>query len=311
MTMPRKTTPTMNRQGEHALTRYLEEIGGIPLLTPEEEHELATRSFAGDPEAREKLVMSNLRFVVKIALDYEHVGLPILDLISEGNIGLIHAVSRFDPNKGAKLTTYAAWWIKQHMRRAIDYQLRLIRIPTSACDKLMHINRILAKIEDETGATPTAEQIGAEVGMSADRVLAVMGGNLRPASLDETRNAVEGEGYTFAEITPDPNTRTAAQETESGQMRELVLRFIPKLSEREQHVIRHRFGIDAEEETLDAIGQRYGLTRERIRQVETMAKGKLRRWIEIETREDADGISKQLAKCVAVVKPGQSGMIRK
>src|SRR5207247_3822542 len=144
--------------GDTAFHLYLREIGRTPLLTPQEEIELARRIKRGDKKAREQMIKANLRLVVKTARDYEGYGLPLLDLINEGNIGLMRAVEKFDPRKGAKLSTYAAWWIKQSIRRALSDQSKTIRIPVHATDKLLHIRRAAVKLEEELGREPTAEE---------------------------------------------------------------------------------------------------------------------------------------------------------
>src|ERR1700761_8530735 len=163
---------------------YLREIGKTDLLTPEQEVELADRIKRGDPEARAHMIKANLRLVVKIAQDYANYGLPLLDLISEGNIGLMKAVERFDPNKGGKLSTYAAWWIKQSIKRALANQSKTIRLPVHLVDKIARMRRVGMQLAEEFGREPTDEELGEELGISAGRVNQMRTAAIRPTSLD-------------------------------------------------------------------------------------------------------------------------------
>ena len=156
--------------GDTAYHLYLREIGQTPLLTPQEEIALARRIKKGDRRAREQMIKANLRLVVKIARDYESYGLPLLDLINEGNIGLMKGVERFDPKKGAKLSTYAAWWIKQSIKRALANQSKTIRLPVHLVDKIAKMRRVAMKLQEEIGREPTDEELGEEMGISASRV---------------------------------------------------------------------------------------------------------------------------------------------
>ena len=176
--------------GDSAFHLYVREIGQTKLLTPQEEVVLSKRIQKGDAKAREHMIKANLRLVVKIARDYENFGLPLLDLINEGNIGLMRAVEKFDPKKGAKLSTYAAWWIKQSIRRALSDQSKTIRIPVHATDKLLHIRRAAAKLEEELGREPTADEIGMELDIPAKQVSQLQIAAIRPASLDAPHSTV-------------------------------------------------------------------------------------------------------------------------
>src|SRR5438477_751943 len=157
-------------ESDTGLNRYLREIGRIPLLTLEEEIELAAKIKKGDAEARERMINSNLRLVVTIARDYENLGLPLLDLISEGNIGLTNAVDRFDPTKGAKLSTYAMWWIKQSIKRALGNQSKTIRLPIHLNDKIAKVRRVSVQMSEELGREPTDDELGEEVGIASESV---------------------------------------------------------------------------------------------------------------------------------------------
>src|SRR3954470_9028389 len=163
---------------------YLREIGQIPLLTPQQEIELAAKIKKGDREARALMIRSNLRLVVKIAHDYANLGLPLLDLISEGNIGLMKAVERFDPAKGGKLSTYAAWWIKQSIKRALANQSKTIRLPVHLVDKISKMRRVSLQMSEELGREPTDEELGQELGTTAVRVAQMRRAAIRARSLD-------------------------------------------------------------------------------------------------------------------------------
>src|SRR6266481_3174364 len=168
------------------LKRYLQEIGQFPLLTPEQEVELAEKIKKGDGAARERMINANLRLVVTIARDYANFGLPLLDLISEGNIGLTKAVERFDPTKGAKLSTYAMWWIKQSIKRALANQSKTIRLPVHLVDKVAKVRRVSMQMSDELGREPTDEELGEELGIAGEKVARLRSFGIRPASLDAT-----------------------------------------------------------------------------------------------------------------------------
>src|SRR6187455_3190792 len=172
-----------NMELDGGIKIYLREIGKTDLLTPQQEVELADRIKKGDPEARAHMIKANLRLVVKIAQDYANYGLPLLDLISEGNIGLMKAVERFDPNKGGKLSTYAAWWIKQSIKRALANQSKTIRLPVHIVDRLFHMRKAEARLQEVLGREPTDEELGEELGISASRVGQMRTAAIRPASL--------------------------------------------------------------------------------------------------------------------------------
>src|ERR671918_299350 len=165
---------------------YLREIGQIPLLTPDQEIELAAKIKKGDRDARALMIRSNLRLVVKIAHDYANLGLPLLDLISEGNIGLMKAVERFDPAKGGKLSTYAMWWIKQSIKRALANQSKTIRLPVHLVDKIAKVRRVSLQMSDELGREPTDEELGEELGIASRKVAQLKSLGIRPTSLDAT-----------------------------------------------------------------------------------------------------------------------------
>ena len=185
---------------------YLREIGQIPLLTPQEEIELAARIKKGDREARALMIKANLRLVVKIAHDYANLGLPLLDLISEGNIGLMKAVERFDPAKGGKLSTYAAWWIKQSIKRALANQSKTIRLPVHLVDKISKMRRVSLQMSEELGREPTDEELAEEIGISSGKVSQLKTVSIRPASLDAPIS--DDDSTEFGEIVGDEDAQT-------------------------------------------------------------------------------------------------------
>jgi RNA polymerase primary sigma factor len=255
---------------------YLREIGQIPLLTPQEEIELAARIKVGDKEARAKMIRSNLRLVVKIAHDYANLGLPLLDLISEGNIGLMKAVERFDPAKGGKLSTYAAWWIKQSIKRALANQSKTIRLPVHLVDKISKMRRVALQMSEELGREPTDEELAEEVGLSASKVSQLKTVSIRPASLDAPIS--DDDTTEFGEIVGDMEALTPFERLRDQNLRDEVGELLAVLDEREKKIIFSRFGLDGgKAKTLEEVGRKFGVTRERIRQLQNIALMKLRR----------------------------------
>ena len=267
------------RASESSYHLYLQEIGQTKLLTREEETALARRVQKGDEKAREHMIKANLRLVVKIARDYENFGLPLLDLINEGNIGLMRAVEKFDPDKGAKLSTYAAWWIKQSIRRALSDQSKTIRIPVHATDKLLHIRRIALKLEEELGREATDEEIGAELDIPAKQVRQLLQASIRPASLDAPLG--DDDSNRISDVIADERASTPYDHLEEKTNVDLIHEVIGILDPRETTILRYRFGLDGGgEKTLEEVGQKFGVTRERIRQIQNVALGKLRKKIQ-------------------------------
>ena len=255
---------------------YLREIGQIPLLTPEEEVELAAKIKKGDKEARAKMIRSNLRLVVKIAHDYGNLGLPLLDLISEGNIGLMKAVERFDPAKGGKLSTYAAWWIKQSIKRALANQSKTIRLPVHLVDKISKMRRVALQMSEELGREPTDEELAEEVGLSSAKVSQLKTVSIRPASLDAPIS--DDDTTEFGEIVGDMEALTPFEQLRDRNLRDEVSDLLAVLDEREKKIIFSRFGLDGgKAKTLEEVGKKFGVTRERIRQLQNIALMKLRR----------------------------------
>jgi RNA polymerase primary sigma factor len=266
--------------GDSAIRLYLREIGQVKLLTPQEEIELAARIKKGDKKAREQMIKANLRLVVKIAHDYEGLGLPLLDLISEGNIGLMKAVERFDPAKGGKLSTYGAWWIKQSIKRALANQSKTIRLPVHLVDKISKMRRVAMKLHEEFGREPTDEELGEELSMTASRVAQMRTAAIRPASLDAPIGDAE-DSHNYSEIVQDENAFTPYENLEDKTVTEMLQDKVKTLPEREATILRYRFGLDGgSEKTLEEVGQKFGVTRERVRQIQNIALRKLRRMIE-------------------------------
>jgi RNA polymerase primary sigma factor len=255
---------------------YLREIGQIPLLTPEQEIELAAKIKIGDHEARALMIRSNLRLVVKIAHDYANLGLPLLDLISEGNIGLMKAVERFDPAKGGKLSTYAAWWIKQSIKRALANQSKTIRLPVHLVDKISKMRRVAMQMSEELGREPTDDELAEEVGLSAAKVSQLKTVAIRPASLDAPIS--DDDTTEFGEIVGDAEALTPFERLRDKNLRDEVGDLLSVLDEREKKIIYSRFGLDGgKAKTLEEVGKKFGVTRERIRQLQNIALMKLRR----------------------------------
>jgi RNA polymerase primary sigma factor len=259
------------------LQLYLREIGQVSLLTPREEIALAKRIQQGDEAARELMIRANLRLVVKIAREYEHLGLPLLDLINEGNMGLMKGVERFDPAKGAKLSTYASWWIKQAIKRALANQSKTIRLPVHVVDKVAHIRRSEVKLKEILDRDPTDEELAEDVGLKPQRVREYRAAARTPVSLEAPLGHDDDDSQRVAEIVPDTRVEAPfehlARDSDAALMREMFA----TLSPREQHVLSLRFGLkDDAPKTLEEIGRQYGLTRERIRQIEAEGLKKLR-----------------------------------
>ena len=255
---------------------YLREIGQIPLLTPAQEIDLAAKIKKGDKAARSLMIRSNLRLVVKIAHDYANLGLPLLDLISEGNIGLMKAVERFDPAKGGKLSTYAAWWIKQSIKRALANQSKTIRLPVHLVDKISKMRRVALQMSEELGREPTDDELAEEVGLASGKISQLKTVSIRPASLDAPIS--DDDSTEFGEIVGDLDALTPFENLRDKNLRDEVGDLLAVLDDREKKIIFSRFGLDGgKAKTLEEVGKKFGVTRERIRQLQNIALMKLRR----------------------------------
>ena len=255
--------------------QYLKEIGRIPLLDGESEKELAEKMMNGDEYAKGVLVESNLRLVVSIAKKYLGRGMYFLDLIQEGNLGLMKAVEKFDYTKGYKFSTYATWWIRQAITRAIADQARTIRIPVHMVETIHKVTKYSRQMLQELGREPTAEEIGEKIGLSADRVREILKISQDPVSL-ETPIGEEEDSH-LGDFIPDDDTPAPADAAASTILREVIERELHTLTPREEHVIKLRFGLyDGRNRTLEEVGKEFDITRERIRQIEAKALRKLR-----------------------------------
>ena len=255
---------------------YLREIGQTPLLTPQEEIDLAARIKKGDREAETLMIKANLRLVVKIACDYANLGLPWLDLISEGNIGLMKAIERFDPAMGAKLSTYAAWWIKQAIKRALANQSKTIRLPVYLLDKISKIRTASLQMSDELGREPTDDELAEEIGISRSKVSQLKTVSIRPASLDAPIS--HDDSTELGETVGDEGAQTPFEFLSDKNLRDELSDLFKVLDDRERKIIVQRFGLDGgKPKTLEQVGKKFGVTRERIRQVQNIALAKLRR----------------------------------
>jgi len=265
--------------GDTAIKLYLREIGQVKLLTPQEEIDLAAKIKKGDKKAREQMIKANLRLVVKIARDYEGIGLPLLDLISEGNIGLMKAVERFDPAKGGKLSTYGSWWIKQSIKRALANQSKTIRLPVHLVDKISKMRRTAMRLQEELGREPTDDELGEELGITASRVAQMRMAAIRPASLDAPIG--DEDSNNFAEVVQDESADTPYEQLEEKTVTRMLQEMVKTLDPREATILRARFGLDGgPQKTLEEVGQKFGVTRERVRQIQNIALKKLRKMIE-------------------------------
>jgi RNA polymerase primary sigma factor len=268
----------VNRETANLLNLYLREIATVNLLTPKEEIELAAKIQAGDKDARELMIKANLRLVIKIARRYEGLGMPLLDLISEGNIGLMTAVERFDPTKGAKLSTYACWWIKQSMRRALADQAKTIRLPVHMVGKICNLHRTAQRLHETLGREPTDEDLSEELGISTYKVAQMRMAATRPASLDAPLG--DDDCHSLSDVIHDETAESPAQMFQASARTGMLQKLVNNLNPREATLVRARFGLDGSTpKTLDEVGQEFGVTRERARQLQGNALRKLRKML--------------------------------
>ncbi len=260
---------------EDPVRMYLKEIGKVPLLSQEEEIELARRMEAGDESARERLAEANLRLVVSIAKRYVGRGMQFLDLIQEGNLGLIKAVEKYDYSKGFKFSTYATWWIRQAITRSIADQARTIRIPVHMVETINRLIRTSRQLLQEMGREPSAEEIAEEMSMPADRVREILKISQEPVSM-ETPIGEEEDSH-LGDFIQDEHVQVPADAATYTLLHEQLMEVLDTLTDREQKVLRLRFGLDdGRPRTLEEVGKEFNVTRERIRQIEAKALRKLR-----------------------------------
>ncbi|MDW7658560.1 MAG: RNA polymerase sigma factor RpoD [Bacillota bacterium] len=254
---------------------YLKEIGKVPLLTADEEKDLAQQMLEGSQEAKDQLCEANLRLVVSIAKRYVGRGMQFLDLIQEGNLGLIKAVDKFDYTKGFKFSTYATWWIRQAITRAIADQARTIRIPVHMVETINKLIRVQRQLIQELGREPEAEEMAQEMGMTVDKVREIMKISQEPVSLEKPIG--EEEDSHLGDFIPDDDAPSPADQAAFTLLKEQLLEVLKGLTPREEKVLRLRFGLDdGRTRTLEEVGKEFNVTRERIRQIEAKALRKMR-----------------------------------
>lgn len=270
-----EATISKNIAVDDPVRMYLKEIGKVPLLTAEEEKELAKRMEEGDEYAKQKLCEANLRLVVSIAKKYVGRGMLFLDLIQEGNLGLIKAVDKFDWTKGYKFSTYATWWIRQAITRSIADQARTIRIPVHMVETINKLIRVSRQLLQEEGREPTPDEIAAEMGISVEKVREILKIAQEPVSL-ETPIGEEEDSH-LGDFIPDEDAPAPAEAAAFSMLKEQLVDVLGTLTEREQKVLKLRFGLeDGRARTLEEVGKKFDVTRERIRQIEAKALRKLR-----------------------------------
>ena len=261
---------------DSSLRLYLREISQTELLTPKEEVQLAARIKKGDKKARTHMIKANLRLVVKIAQDYAGYGLPLADLISEGNIGLMKAVERFDPAKGGKLSTYAAWWIKQSIKRALANQSKTIRLPVHMVDKIAKMRRISNLLTEALGREPTDEELAEELGIPSKKLSLLRRASQRPTSLDAPVS--DGERTDYGDVIGDERAVNPLDALADKNLHNQLDDLLEVLDDREHRIIDARFGLNGRKPmTLEEVGREFGVTRERIRQLQNVALDKMRR----------------------------------
>jgi RNA polymerase primary sigma factor len=271
-----KITKSITNRESQSLEKYLQEIGKVDLLTPEEEVDLAKRIKQGDQIALEKLTKANLRFVVSVAKQYQNQGLSLSDLINEGNLGLIKAAQRFDETRGFKFISYAVWWIRQSILQALAEQSRIVRLPLNKVGSLNKINKAFSQLEQTFEREPSSEELAEQLEINADEVETTLGVAARHVSMDAP--FVEGEDNSLLDVlanTATPGTDSALEYKES--LRREIDRSLGTLTERQCDVIKLYYGIGVEHPlSLEDIGEKFGLTRERVRQIKDKAINKLR-----------------------------------
>lgn len=257
---------------------YLKEIRNIPLLTAEEEVKLSNKAKAGDQEARKKMIRSNLRLVINIAKHYRYLNVPILDLIEEGNLGLMKAVTKFNPSRGHRFSTYASWWIKQYILRALSNQAKTIRIPVYMVEMIARFKRIQERMAQKKKRRPSLSEVAKEMHLPLKRVRQLNRLSMRIMSLDVPIDA-EGSAQ-IIDLIQDEKAKTSLDELSEYLRHERVDDLLSRMTERERDILTMRFGLkDGVEYTLDETAKKFGITRERIRQIEERAIEKLRRFV--------------------------------
>jgi len=269
-----KITKSITNRESASLDKYLQEIGREDLITVEEEVELAQRIRTGDRVALEKLTRANLRFVVSVAKQYQNQGLSLPDLINEGNLGLIKAAEKFDETRGFKFISYAVWWIRQSILQALAEQSRIVRLPLNQVGSLNKINKAFSKFEQENERKPSAEELAEELDIPVDKIADTMKVSGRHVSVDAP--FVEGEDNSLLDVMINDDSPNADRVLINESLSKEIERALSTLSEREHEIVKKFFGIGIPEMTLEEIGDEFGLTRERVRQIKEKAIRRLR-----------------------------------
>ncbi len=269
-----KITRSITNRESEALEKYLSEIGKEELLSSDEEVELAQRIRKGDQQALERLTKSNLRFVVSVAKQYQNQGLALPDLINEGNMGLIKAAEKFDETRGFKFISYAVWWIRQSILQAIAEQSRIVRLPLNQVGSMNKINKMLSKFEQENERRPSIDEISEQIDLPEDKIDAAMQISGRHVSVDAP--FVDGEDNSLLDVLVNYDAPMADRELVKESLQAEITNALQMLNERERNIIRAFYGIGEPELTLEEIGHKYGLTRERVRQIKEKAIRRLR-----------------------------------
>jgi RNA polymerase primary sigma factor len=264
-----KITKSITNRESESLEKYLQEIGHEELLSTDEEVELAQRIRKGDRKALDKLTKANLRFVVSVAKQYQNQGLSLPDLINEGNLGLIKAAEKFDETRGFKFISYAVWWIRQSILQAIAEQSRIVRLPLNQVGSVNKINRMLNKFEQENERRPSVEEISEQTDLPEDKVDEAMAANTRHVSVDAP--FIDGEDNSLLDVLINDNAPMADRQLVLESLRSEISNILQTLNDRERCVIKAFYGIGEPEMTLEEIGNKYGLTRERVRQIKEKA----------------------------------------
>lgn len=269
-----KITKSITNRESASLDKYLQEIGKEELITVEEEVELAQRIKKGDQEALEKLTKANLRFVVSVAKQYQNQGLSLPDLINEGNLGLIKAAEKFDETRGFKFISYAVWWIRQSILQALAEQSRIVRLPLNQVGSLNKINKAFARFEQEHERTPSLEELASELELPKEKVTDTLRVAGRHVSVDAP--FADGEDNSLLDVLVNPDSPNADRGLINESLATEVDRALETLTERERDIIKYFFGIGCSEMTLEEIGEKFDLTRERVRQIKEKAIRRLR-----------------------------------
>jgi len=266
---------TIKKNSRHALEQYLEEISQIPLLNAAEEVELARRIRKGDQEALHRMVQANLRFVVKVAKEYQNQGLPLTDLINEGNLGLIKAAKRFDETRGFKFISFAVWWIRQSILQALAEHSRVVRLPLNRVGLITRVNQVVRELEQKYNREPSFEEIASELETSSMEISFTLSTGAFHLSLDQPIK--KAEDNTFKDLIKNPDSTLPDSDLLQESMRQEIRRVLKTLSPREEKIIKMYFGIDQDRPyTLEEIGDHFNLTRERVRQIKERALIRLR-----------------------------------